>query len=99
MIDEATQLEVDRLLALSRQEHERYLFHLPRKEPDPTQPGALHTRSGDTLEARARMKGAAQARMQADRIDPNHDAPAWTDEAKTHNHQALIMEYLDVLSR
>ena len=98
MIDTAMQIEVDRLLTLSRREHEMYLWHSPRMEPN-TQGGGVRRRDGDALEASARVKAAAQARMQADRIDPLHESPAWGDESTTHDHRALVMEYLDLLSR
>jgi hypothetical protein len=48
---------------------------------------------GDALRRAARLRAEAQA------LDPNHEAPAWQDEAATHDHDALLKFYADLLSR
>lgn len=50
-------------------------------------------------DAKIHLSRAALLRKEADLLDPDHAAPAWTDDAKTHPHDQLLAYYDDILSR
>lgn len=71
-------------LAESRASHTAYRFALQQY------------RGGD---AKGYLRKAAELRRDANALDPDHAAPAWENEAKTHDDAALTVFYANQMAR
>lgn len=85
------------LLASSRRSHVLYHQFLPRMAAVPGSVPQLQP--GEPSVAQQHLKDAAAARAQAQRIDPNHESPAWADEAAQFPHDDLMLFYLTELAK
>lgn len=88
---------VDELLDASRRAHQRYRDNLPRMVPGPG--GRAAKIDGDPQAAYAAIWEAARLRAEAHAAEPITKALALENEPETHDHDALLEFYSDVLSR
>jgi hypothetical protein len=96
MIDLATASAAE-ILEASRLAHLRYRENLPRMVPGPN--GRAVKADGDQAAAHAALWEAARLRAEAHAADPIIKRVALANEPETHDHDALLEFYADVLSR
>lgn len=88
--------EIDALLASSRQAHLEYREHAPRMVPGNPRPVPS---PGNWPLANAAFWRACRLRVEAQALDPDHTAPAWTTEPANFRHDALLTFYGEQLGR
>lgn len=94
MIDHA---QIAGLLDESRHAHQAYRDNVPRRvAAGPEKTAAV---KGNAAAADRALFAACRARVEAHALDPALEAPAWQDEAVTHDHDALLDFYVQQLMR
>lgn len=97
VIVDPPQPSVSDLLAASRRAHLLYHQESPRMAASGASAPVMQAGNPDA--ARDWLKQAANARAQAELLDPTHSDQAWADEVGTFPHQELLVFYLLQLSR
>lgn len=83
-------------LQRSRDAHDRYREALPRRVSNGN--GGTVVIQGDAIVAGDELVTACKWRAEAHQLDPGQSDPAWTDEAATHDHSALLDFYVKQLT-
>lgn len=96
-MEQAGQMTVADALQQSRDAHDRYRQALPHRVSDGA--GGTIVVQGDAVIAGEALSEAAKWRAEAHVLDTAQGDPAWTDEAATHDHSALLDFYVAQLTR
>lgn len=76
-------------LAGSKAAHQDYQRNIPHKE---AQGATLVTIMGNPTQARASLQSAYDQRLQADKLDPAHQDPAWLMDPIAHRDLIAFYE-------
>lgn len=90
-------MTVSEALNFSHEAHERYREALPRRVANGS--GGTVAIPGDAEVAGAALAEACRYRAEAHVLDAAKIEPAWTDEAASHDHLALLDFYVEQLTR
>lgn len=90
-------MSIASLLQQSKDEHVAYREALPRRIASGG--GQTIVIFGDAERAGSHLVAACRFRAEAHVLDPHQTDPAWTDEAATHDHTALLDFYVAQLTR